>query len=88
VGRFHRGIAVAIVGFGILVLGAGAALHHGSGDLAVLGAGLLVSTILGLYLLADFRSTPSGFPWPDGERSGTAPVAAQPPASRSASSIL
>jgi hypothetical protein len=86
VGRFHRGIAVAIVAFGILVLGAGAALHHGSGDLAVLGGGLLVSTIVGLYLFADFRSAPSGFPWPEGERSGPAPVPAR--AERSASSIL
>ena len=86
VGRFHRGIAVAIVGFGILVLGAGAALHHGPADLAVLGGALLVSTILGLYLLADFRSAPSGFPWPEGERSGPAPAPPQP--ERSASSIL
>ena len=38
-GRFHRGIAIAIVGFGILVIGAGAALHHGAADLLVLGAG-------------------------------------------------
>ena len=64
VGRFHRGIAVAIVGFGILVIGAGAVLHHASSDLAVLGAALLLSTLVGLYLLADFRSSPSGFPWP------------------------
>jgi hypothetical protein len=63
-GRFHRVIALAIVGFGLLVIGAGAALHHGAGDLAVLGGALLVSTIIGLYLLADLRSAPSGFPWP------------------------
>lgn len=84
-GRFHRAIAVAIVCFGILVIGAGAALHHGAADLAVLGAALLLSTAVGLYLLADFRSAPSGFPWPDGERSGPAPA---PQADRSASSIL
>jgi hypothetical protein len=74
-GRFHRGIAVAIVGFGMLVICAGAALHHAGGDLAVLGAGLLLSTAVGLYLLADLRSAPSGFPWPEGERSGSAPSA-------------
>jgi hypothetical protein len=72
-GRFHRGVAVAIVGFGMLVVGAGAALHHGAGDLAVLGAALLSSAGVGLYLLAGFRATPSGFPWAEGERSGTAP---------------
>ncbi len=70
-GRFHRGIAVAMVGFGVLVICAGAVLHHGTGDLAVLGGALLICGALGLYLLADLRSAPSGFPWPDGELSGT-----------------
>ena len=77
-GRFHRGIAVAMVGFGILVICAGGALHHGAGDLAVLGVALLICAGIGLYLLADLRSTPSGFPWPEGERSGTARDAASP----------
>lgn len=66
-GRFHRGIALAIIGFGILVICAGAALNHGAADLAVLGAALLLCTLTGLYLLADFRSAPSGFPWREGE---------------------
>ena len=74
-GRFHRGIAVAMVGFGMLVICAGVALHHDAADLAVLGAALLLSTVVGIYLLADFRSAPSGFPWPEGERSGSAPSA-------------
>jgi hypothetical protein len=60
-----------MVGFGMLVICAGVALHHDAGDLAVLGAALLLSTVVGLYLLADFRSAPSGFPWPEGERSGS-----------------
>ena len=68
-GRFHRGIAVAIVGFGALIICAGAALHQGSGDLLVLGAALIVSGGTGLYLLADLRSSPAGFPWPEGELS-------------------
>jgi hypothetical protein len=72
-GRFHRGIAVAMVGFGSLVICAGAVLHHGLGDLAVLGASLIVCGAVGLSLLADLRSSPSGFPWPEGERSGAAP---------------
>jgi hypothetical protein len=74
-GHFHRGIAVAMVGFGVLVTCAGVALHHGAADLAVLGPALLLSSAVGLYLLADFRSAPSGFPWPEGERSGSAPSA-------------
>jgi hypothetical protein len=68
-GRFHRGIAVAMVGFGILVICAGGALHQGAGDLAVLAAALLICAATGLYLLADLRTTPSGFPWPGGELS-------------------
>jgi hypothetical protein len=85
VGRFHRGIAVAIVCFGILVIGAGAVLHHGAADLAVLAAALLVSTIVGLFLLADFRAAPTGFPWPADEGSRRAPGGPQP--GRSVSSI-
>lgn len=72
-GRFHRGIAVAMVGFGALVICAGAVLHHAVGDLVVLGASLLICGAIGLYLLADLRSSPPGFPWPAGERSGAAP---------------
>jgi hypothetical protein len=77
---------VVVVGFFVLILlGAGAALNHGAGDLAVLGATLLGCTAVGLFLLADFRSAPSGFPWPEGERSGAAPA---PQPERSASSVL
>jgi hypothetical protein len=73
-GRFHRVIAIAIVCFGFLILGAGAALHHGSGDLAVLGTALLISTGVALYLIADLRRTPDGFPWPGDQQSGPAPT--------------
>jgi hypothetical protein len=69
-GRFHRGIAVAIVAFGCLVICAAAGLHHGSGDLAVLGGALVLSGGVALYLLADLRSSPAGFPWPDTQLSG------------------
>jgi hypothetical protein len=72
-GRFHRGIAVAMVGFALLVICAGAALNHGAADLALLGAALLLSTAIGAFLLADLRSAPSGFPWREGDRSGSAP---------------
>jgi hypothetical protein len=85
-GRFHRVIAIAIVCFGILVIGAGAALHHEAADLAVLGGALIAATVAALYLAADLRAAPSGFPWREGELSGAAP--AQAPPERSASSIL
>ena len=74
-GRFHRVIAIAMVAFGCLVIFAGAALHPGARDIAVLGAALLLCSGVGLYLLADLRSTPSGFPWPDGKRGHPAPSA-------------
>jgi hypothetical protein len=67
-GRFHRGIALAMVGFAALVICAGAVLHHEAADLALLGAALLFSGLIGLFLLADFRSAPASFPWPDGVR--------------------
>ena len=74
-GRFHRGIALAMVGFALLVIVAGAGLNHAGGDLAVLGAAAFASTAIGLFLLADLRSTPSGFPWREAERSGARPAA-------------
>jgi hypothetical protein len=80
-GRFHRGIAAAMVGFGSLVIVAGAFLHHEAGDVAVLAAALLICAMIGLHLLVGLRSSPSGFPWPDGARSGAAPTPApyEPP---------
>lgn len=75
-GRFHRGIAIVMVGAGALVIAAGAALHHGAADLAVLAAAVLVTAITALYLLADLRRSPAEFPWPEGERSGPAPLVA------------
>ncbi len=72
-GRFHRGMALAMVGFALLVILAGAGLNRGAADLAVLGGALLTSTGIGLFLLADLRSTPSGFPWPEDKRGDDAP---------------
>jgi hypothetical protein len=76
-GRFHRAIAVSMVGFGILVIGAAGVLHHRAADLAVLGAALLICAAIGLYLLADLRSSPAGFPWPEVEQGGVAPTRAE-----------
>lgn len=71
-GRFHRGIAVAMVGFGGLVICAGVVLNHGAADLAVLGIALVACGAVGLHLLSDLRASPSGFPWPKGQ--GSAPT--------------
>ena len=85
VGRFHRGISLVMVGVALLVLAAGAALNHGGSDLLVLVVPLLLCALTGLFLLADFRETRSGFPWPEGQLSGDGPPAR--PFERSASSI-
>lgn len=77
-GRFHRGIAIVLAVLAVLVIGAGAALHQAPADLAVLGAAAVASALAALFLLADFRHSPSGYPWPEGERSGTAPAAPSP----------
>lgn len=54
---------VVLVGFGLLVIFAGAGLNQGAADLTVLGAALLLSGMAGVYLFADFRSTPADPPW-------------------------
>ena len=79
-GRFHRGIALVMVGLGLLAArGEGAARNHRPDEAALLlGGALFVSTLVGLYLLAAFRSVPSGFPWAEAERSGPASVPPQP----------
>lgn len=78
-GRFHRVIAVSIVCFGGLVIAAGAALNHSPADLAVLGGALLAITVVGIYLVADLRATGAGFPWPEDQKSGAAPVTGPTP---------
>jgi hypothetical protein len=77
-GRFHRGLALAMVGFSLLIILAGAGLNHGAADLALLGAALLTSTLIGVSLLADLRASPTRFPWREGERSGEAPIPSLP----------
>jgi len=72
-GRFHRGIALVMVGLAALVLAAGAALNHRGADLVVLGASLAASALAALFLLSDLRRSPSGFPWPENQASGEAP---------------
>lgn len=61
-GRFHRGIAVVMVGMGALVLAGAAILNPVPADLAVVAAGLLVCGLAGFRLVADFLHTPAGFP--------------------------
>jgi hypothetical protein len=61
-GRFHRGIAVALLGLASLIASAAMLRNTSAVDLAVLGASLALSTTLALRLARVFRATPSGFP--------------------------
>lgn len=74
-GRFHRVIALVMVGLTALVLAAAAALNHTPADLATLAVALIPCALVAVFLLSDFRQAPSGFPWPQGQASGDAPSA-------------
>jgi hypothetical protein len=66
-----------MVASAVLVIAAGAGLNHRAADLALLGAALLLSTVVGLYLLADFRSAPAGFPWSEDSQAAQGRMAGQ-----------
>jgi len=63
-GRFHRGIALLLVGLAALVVLAEGVRHHAPSEavvlLGVLGAGVLA----GRWMARDLRAHPSGFPAP------------------------
>jgi hypothetical protein len=87
VGRFHRGIAVAMVGAGTVTIAAGIAMNHHGADLVVLGVALVLSIVVGLHMLAGFRAAPSGFPWTEehaasGRRGGVGGARKVEPAQR------
>ena len=65
-GRFHRGISLALVALAAVMSAAELARHHGTPDLAALGAVLVIIALAAPRLLAGFRSAPSGFPPPSG----------------------
>lgn len=61
-GRFQRGVSLALVALALLVALVGAARHHGAAELLLLGASIAAAVLVGLRLVADFRSHPAGFP--------------------------
>jgi hypothetical protein len=61
-GRFHRGISLVIALIAALILAAETLRNHAPPDLALLGAGLVITALTLRYLYADFRATPSNFP--------------------------
>jgi hypothetical protein len=63
-GRFHRGIAVMLIGLADLILLVEVARHHTPIALAVLAAPLALTSGLGWRFLEHLRHTPTGFPDP------------------------
>jgi hypothetical protein len=63
-GRFHRVIALLLVGLGMLILLAEAARHHRPGEAGLLLAVFVVGALAGRWLARDLRRHPSGFPDP------------------------
>lgn len=63
-GRFHRGLALVLVGLAALLLLVAAARHPAPTTLALLGLSLLLAALLGRRFSAHFRATPAHFPAP------------------------
>jgi hypothetical protein len=63
-GRFHRGIAVVMVGLGGLITAVALARHHDAADALALGTILAVASVTLVRLASAFRRTPAGFPAP------------------------
>jgi DDE family transposase len=63
-GRFHRAIALVLVGLAGLVLLAEGARHHASAEAGLLVAMLAAVALAARWLLGDLRAHPAGFPAP------------------------
>ena len=61
-GRFHRGLALVLVGLAALLLLVVAARHPEPATLVLLGLPLLLTALLGQRFSAHFRHAPAGFP--------------------------
>src|SRR6185295_14672136 len=63
-GRFHRGIALMLVGLGILILVAESIRNHAPNELLLLASLLLAAIAAARWLLRDLRRHPANFPAP------------------------
>lgn len=61
-GRFHRGIACAVAGFGVVLPVATLIASHSFADLLVLGSAVTIVAIAGLPLARHLWNTPSNAP--------------------------
>jgi hypothetical protein len=63
-GRFHRGISLCVALIAALILVAEALRNHALLELSILGAALVVVSLVVWHLHAAFRSSPANFPVP------------------------
>jgi hypothetical protein len=63
-GRFHRGIALLLVGLALFIVVVEAVRHHSPQEAALLGALLLAGALAARWLARDFRAHPANFPDP------------------------
>jgi hypothetical protein len=63
-GRFHRGLALMLIGLAALILVVGMTRHHTLIALATLATPLALASALGWRFLDHLRHTPAGFPDP------------------------
>jgi hypothetical protein len=63
-GRFHRGIALVLVGLALLILVVEAARHHRPLEAALLLAVIATGVLATRWLARDLRAHPSNFPEP------------------------
>ena len=84
-GRFHRGIALLLVGLALLVLVVETARHHHIEEAALLTALLVIAALAARRLAHDLRAHPANFPDPSpsqGLRMTLTGADGQPPTSR------
>lgn len=63
-GRFHRGIALVLVGLALMILAVEFVRHHEPVEAALLAGVAALSALSAWWLLGAFLNTPSGFPEP------------------------
>jgi hypothetical protein len=67
-GRFHRVIALLLVGLSVLVLVVELARHHCLEESGLLAGLLVVTAVAARWLVRDLRVHPSSFPAPSGSQ--------------------
>jgi hypothetical protein len=63
-GRFHRTLALLIVGLAVLILAVEVARNHAPSEIMLLGGLLLLAGFSARWLLRDLREHPANFPAP------------------------